>query len=206
MADVSLSADQVGQVVTYVAPGFVALLGYRARFPRPERSPGEALIVSAVLSLPLVAAASLLPGTQRPTQLGYVALLLLGAGVLGYMAAWLRGTARAKRWLAHLFDYRQEPEGSIYAQTLKKLPPRSPVTIELKDGRLVSGTPRNGPERKDDGINELYLTHPEARDGGHWVPVGEGIIIPLSEVASILLADDPTGAPKEPEVGPPRPA
>jgi len=141
VADVALTADQVGQVVTYVAPGFVALLGYRARFPRPDRPPGEVLIVSAVLSLPLVAIASLLPGNQRPTQLGYVALLVLGSGALGYLVAWLRGTEWARSGLARVLDYRQEPEGSIYAQTLKKLPPDSPVTVEFKDGRLVSGTP-----------------------------------------------------------------
>jgi hypothetical protein len=196
VADVALTANEVAQVVTYVAPGFFARLGYRARFPSTDRPAGEVLIISAVLSLPLVALASWLPGAQKPTQLGYVLVLLLGSAVLGYLAAWLRGSRLGKRLLAWLFDYRIQPEGSIYAQTLKKLPPTSPVTVELKDGRRVSGTPRLGPENKDDGINELYLTHPTAlQDGTTWVAVGAGIIVRLDEVANIVLADDATGAP-----------
>ena len=121
-------------------------------------------------------------------------MLLVGSCALGYLAAWARGTRRAKRWLAGTLDYHIQPEGSIYAQTLKKLPADSPVTIEFKDGRLVSGTPRSGPENKEDGINELYLTHPEARDNARWLSVGAGIIVPLDEIANIVLADDPTGA------------
>jgi hypothetical protein len=68
------------------------------------------------------------------------------------------------------------------------------ITVELKDGRKVSGTPRNGPQSKDDGINELYLTHPCALANGQWHPVGAGLIVPLAEVASIVLSEEPTGA------------
>jgi len=197
VADLTLAADQVGQLVTYVAPGFLALLGYRTRFPAPPRPPGETVIIAAAASLPLVALVhAVLPGAQRPTQLAYVAVLLAVSFAIGYGAAMARGHRWGRRLLARA-DHRIQPEGSIYAQTLKHLSPAASILVELEDGRRVSGTPRNGPECKDDGINELYLTHPEALDPafGQWMPAGAGIIIPLAEVSTIVLSEDPTGAP-----------
>lgn len=196
MANFVLDATQVGDVITYVAPGFLAQLGYRARYPAPERSAGQVLIISVVISLPLVALAdALIGGPHKATQLDYVIALIAGSFVLGYLLALARGRRGMKRVLGWM-DYRSEPEGSIYAQTLRHMSPTAPVLIELKDGRRVSGTPRNGPENKDDGINELYLTHPEAEgDGGQWYSVGAGLIVPLAEVSNIVLSEDPTRAP-----------
>jgi hypothetical protein len=102
-------------------------------------------------------------------------------------------------------QYRSPPGGSIYAQTLKHMSAASPITVEFKDGRRLNGTPRSGPEFKDDGINELYLTHPEARtDDGEWVSVGAGVIVPLSEINNIVLSEDPTGAPVATDEEPPQ--
>jgi hypothetical protein len=158
------------------------------------------LIISVVASLPLVALVmALLPGAQKPSQFGYVAVLLVFALVVGYLAALVRGTGAAKDALGWL-GYRIEPEGSIYAQTLRHLPDDAPVLVEFKDGRRITGCPRNGPQHKDDGINELYLVYPQARDDtGELVDIGgEGIIIPLTEVSNIILSVDPTGAPPAP--------
>jgi hypothetical protein len=199
-ADIVLNANAVGDVVTYVAPGFLAYSGYRLRYPDASRAPGEVLIISVVTSLPLVALVmALLPGAQKPSQLGYVALLLVFALVVGYLAALARGTGAAKGALGRL-GYRMEPEGSMYAQTLRHLPSDAAVLVELKDGRRITGCPRNGPQHKDDGINELYIVYPMARDvDGNLVDIGgEGIIVPLSEVSNIVLAVDPTGAPSAP--------
>jgi hypothetical protein len=196
MAGFVLDATQVGEIVTYVAPGFLAQVGYRTRYPAPDRSAGQVLIISVVLSLPLVALAdAVIHGSHGPTRVWYVLALTAGSFVLGYIAALIRGRDRAKLLLAWL-GYRIQPEGTIYAQTLKHLPPAAPVLIELKDGRRLSGTPRNGPESKDDGINELYVTHPEAeREDGEWYSVGAAVIVPLSEISTIVLSEDPTGAP-----------
>lgn len=194
MADVVLDANAVGQVVTYVAPGFLAYLGYRTRYPGADRPAGEVLIISVVISLPLVALVqAALPGAQKPTQLGYVALLLALGGLVGYGASLLRGRRRTKKALAKL-GYRLQPEGTIYAQTLKHMSDDAPVTIELKDGRRISGCPTAGPQTKDDGVNELYLTFPEALDDdGAWQSVGgPAVIVPLAEISSIVLSEDPT--------------
>jgi hypothetical protein len=198
VADVVFDANAVGQVVTYVAPGFLTFLGYRARYPGPDRPAGEVLIISVVISLPLVALlGAVLPGAQHAMQFGYVALLLVSALALGYGASLLRGQHWMKRLLGAL-GYRLEAEGTIYAQTLKHMSPGGSVLVELKDGRRVWGCPRSGPQSKDDGVNELFLVYPEAQDGagGDWVPVGPAAIIPLSEVSHVVLSEEPTGAPR----------
>lgn len=195
MASVVLDASAVAQVITFVAPGFLARLGYRMRYPGPDGLPGEVLIISVVASLPLVAlTGAVLPGAQKATHLGYVALLLAAGLVVGYLAALVRGRPLTKRVL-HWLDYRIEPEGTIYAQTLRHMTDDGAVVVELKDGRRIWGCPRSGPQSKDDGIDELYLTYPKALgEDGEWASVGEGIIIPLSEVSTICLSEDPTGA------------
>lgn len=193
MADFVLDAAQVGDVVTYVAPGFLAQLGYRMRFPAPERSSGQTLIISVVLSLPLVALVdAMIDGSHAATRLVYAITLTLGSFVTGYLLACLRSTNEVKTVLGWL-QYRSPPEGSIYAQTLKHLPAGEPIEIEMKDGRRIYGTPRTGPEFEGDGIHELYVTHPEARvPGGEWQPAGAGVIVPLDEVSNIVLFMDPT--------------
>lgn len=195
-ADFVLEASQVGDVVTYIAPGFLAQLGYRARFPAPERSSGQTLIISVVISLPLVALAdAVIEGSHSATRLFYAVALTAGSFVVGYLLACVRGTKVAKALLAGV-EYRSPPEGSIYAQTLKHLPPAAPILIEMKDGRRISGTPRSGPEFRDDGIDELYLTHPEAQGPDkQWYSVGAGVIVPLREISNIVLSEDPTKVP-----------
>lgn len=196
MANIVLDADAVGQLIAYVAPGFLARLGYRARYPGPDRPAGEVLIISVVVSLPLVAlVTALLPGDHQATQFDYVSLLLALGLVVGYIAALLRGWS----WIKLLFGklgYRIDPEGTIYAQTLKHMSDEGAVVVELKDGRRLWGCPRSGPQNKEDGIAELYLTYPHAQgeDGG-WPSVGAGIIVPLAEVSTIALSEEPTGAP-----------
>ena len=199
MAPVVLDANAVGQVVTYVAPGFLAFLGYRARYPSVNRPAGELLIISVVASLPLVAlVAAMLPGGQDATELGYVSLLLLLGFALGYVVALLRGTARIKGALGRL-GYRIQPEGTIYAQTLQRMSEDAPVTVQLKDGPRFSGCPRNGPQCKDDGINELYLVYVQVQDdAGAWQAVGgPAVIVPFSEIRYIVLSEEPTGAPAD---------
>ena len=193
MAGVVLDADAVAQVITYVAPGFIVRMGYRARYPGPDRGAGEVLIIAVVVSLPLVALVTeLLPGAQRPTQPGYVIVLLLAAAAIGYATALLRGRRRIKRLLAKI-GYRLEPEGTIYAQTLRHMSPEGSVLIELKDGRRVWGCPRSGPQSNSDGIRELYLTYPQSPgEDGEYCPVGAAMIVPISEISNIVLSEDPT--------------
>jgi hypothetical protein len=155
------------------------------------------VVLSVVLSLPLVAlVGAILPGHQEPTQLGYIAALLVPALLLGYAAAWLR----ERDWVRNGFeriDHRVLPTGSIYSRTLARMSPEATVTVELKNGQRFFGNPRIGPQHKDDGISELYLTYAGAQDNdGASVGIGgPSVIVPLSEVRWIVLSEEPTGAP-----------
>ena len=109
------------------------------------------------------------------------------------------GRQRVKDFLGRL-GYRMEPESSIFAQTLYHMSDVGTVLVEFKDGRRITGCPRNGPQYKDDGINELYIVYPEGLDDdGNPVSInGAGVIVPLTEVSNIVLSEDPTGAPEAP--------
>jgi hypothetical protein len=136
-------------LVTYIAPGFVARAAWRARYPAAETPAGETLVVSAVMSLPLVALVqALIPGRQEPEELGYVAALLGVAAVVGYAGAYLRGRRFIRELLA-LVGYQLDPAGSIYSQTLALMGKDESVVLELQDGRRIWGSPRKGPQHKD---------------------------------------------------------
>lgn len=103
MRSVVLDANAVGQLISFVAPGYLARLGYRARYPAPDRPAGEVLIISVVASLPLVALVNaILSGRQKVTQIEYVAALLVLALAVGYGLALARGARPVERLLARL--------------------------------------------------------------------------------------------------------
>lgn len=196
MADPVLSADDVGRVLLYIAPGFFARCAYEARFPQRDHPPLEMLIWSVAASFPLVALANVLADELQIVRavgdLPYVLLLLGTALVVGYLTA----IARTFRWLRTAFGklgLRHQPEGSIYAQTLLAASKHNVVTVEFINGKKLSGTPRAGPSLADEGIEELYLTHPAWKTSDAWekAGAGEGIIVRLQEVRTITLSEDP---------------
>jgi Family of unknown function (DUF6338) len=196
----ALTAEEVGQLVTFIAPGFFARLIYTGRFPRREPQEFALLISSVVFSLPLVAltnAVAPLLGIDdtNVTDLPYVLLLLTLAMLAGYLAATVRGWPRARELLARI-GLVYQPESSIYAQTLLALPEDAVVTVEFNDGRKLSGTPRLGPGLATEDIAELYLTHPSWWDPtrAEWVEsgAGGGVIVPLENVHSVTLDRDST--------------
>jgi hypothetical protein len=103
MADVVLSADDVGHVVQYLAPGFFARVAYEARFPQRERSSLSVLVWSVAASLPLVALgtalANLLGIRTDPTYWLFVVTLLVPSVAAGYIVACLRATGGCARLL-----------------------------------------------------------------------------------------------------------
>lgn len=197
MADI-VSAVEVGRIVSYIAPGFVARAAYAARFARPEASQFATLVSSVVLSLPLVALANgladLVNLDRSVAELGYVALLLSVSVLAGYLYGAARGSAGVRSAM-RMLRLAYQPDASIYAQTLLALPPDAPVTVAFKDGRKLSGTPKLGPGRDTDGVTELYLTHPAWwHESSGWIEKGAGgaVIVPLSEIQTLTLDRDPT--------------
>jgi hypothetical protein len=195
VADV-LTAEEVGRILTYVAPGYFALYAFRAHFPQRNTGQLETLVLTVATSVPLVALANEIADRRDistdPTKLGYVALLLGVSIAVGYVFALLRGWGWIRRQLGHV-GFRYQPEASVYARTLLRLPQKdSYIIVVFKDGRRVAGMPKFGPGRSDDGPRELYLTHPEWRWGpGDWRRDGVGLIVNLDEVHHITLEDAP---------------
>lgn len=203
--DFTLDAAQIATLIAFVAPGLFAMVGYRARYPAPERSAGYVLIISVAFSLPLVAAWNLaIDGSHKPTRLAYALALTAGSFAVGYVVSFIRGLDVTKALLRGV-GYDIEPESSIYAQTLRKIGGKERIEVDLKGGLRVRGFPGNGPAAKDDGINEIYLTRPEARlanSDDDWEEIGAAAIVPLSEVSLIVLAVDPTNKPPKPPPAP----
>jgi hypothetical protein len=198
MADV-LTAEQVGQVLIYVAPGYFARSAYTARFPCPDQPHFNVLVTSVATSLPLVAAAhglgELLDIPAQPTSLGYVALLLGLSMLVGYCFAALREPQWVRKRLAGI-GITSQPEALLTTQVLKPLSDRF-VTVNFKDGRKLSGVPKAGPVLPDDGINEFYLTYPAWWDDeqNDFVETGEdeaAVLVWIDNIHNITVSEDRT--------------
>jgi hypothetical protein len=71
------------------------------------------------------------------------------------------------------------------------LPGDAPVTLELTDGRTLSGTPAAGPSLAEDDVEELVLTHPAWLTKDGWERAGAAVLVPLSTVKTVTFARDP---------------
>jgi hypothetical protein len=198
MAD-ALTAEQVGQVLTYIAPGYFARSAYTARFPQPDQPHFNVLVTSVATSLPLVAAAHGLAGqldiSTSPTHVGYVALLLGLSMVIGYLFAALREPKVVRKMLG-AFGITSQPEALLTTQVLKPLKDRF-VTVDFKDGRKLSGVPKGGPVLPEDGINEFYFTFPAWWDNEkeEFVDAGEdeaAVLVWIDSIHNITVSEDRT--------------
>jgi len=191
MSDV-LTATEVANVLTFVAPGFFALAAYQYEFPRRPRERFEALVVAVATSVPLVALTELIRGwldvERDPLGAGYVGLLLGVSLLAGYVAAQLRGRKTARRLLRKL-GVRREPEDSPFLRAVRGLSdPDAQVTVTFKDGSILAGTPSfwtSDPDRP----RELFLTYSRwfDPDAGTWTDRRDqgGVLVGLDEVWSI---------------------
>jgi len=156
--------DDVGRVLTYVAPGFFARVGYTSVFPQRRPEQFYALVVSIAASVPLVALARAMAEeiglSTRPTAAGF-ALLLVGLGLLsGYSVARVRRAERTRRFMRWL-RLPSAPEATVLERVLLRMPPEAEVTLTFADGRRLAGYPLLGPGFADgDEVRELYLLEP----------------------------------------------
>lgn len=197
MADAPTAVD-VGHIITYIAPGYFANKFYEHRYSRPEKEQFNLFVVSVAASLPLVAATnqicSWLDISTNPTHAAY-ALLLLGLSVVAGVALRI---ARDSDIAIKRFKF--PPRGTVLStRLLRNLPAESSVvTLTLKSGRILSGTPQSGTGDPDSPARELYVNYPawwnDDKEGGPgWTdaPDAGGVIINLEDVESIALGDDP---------------
>jgi len=193
------TAEEIGRIVVFIAPGFVARAAYAARFPREAPEELSMIVSSIVLSLPLVALTKALAwqlglADVSVTDLAYVAVLFTVSALAGYAAAFVRGRTQVRAVLAR-WGLAHQPERSIYAQTMLALPPDAAITVEFTDGRKLSGTPRIGPSGGPGDVEHIFLTNAMWWDSGSqtWVDAGaSNVIVPLDHLHNITLDRDPT--------------
>jgi hypothetical protein len=102
-----ISVQDVANIITLVAPGYFALKTYSIIYAKAEKDFSQVLLLSAVFSLPIVAAYSLLIGVHGiSTDIRY-ALGLMGFSVLtGFVLARVRRMKPVRRLLrARIFWY-----------------------------------------------------------------------------------------------------
>lgn len=160
-----LSAEEVGSLLLYVAPGYFAAATYRHRFPQRPAEQFAILVPAVAASVPLVAVTDWIRGwgwlewERNPLSAKYVALLLGVAVVAGYAAA----AVRDARWLRSALSrigVTQEPEHSVLELVLRSLRnPEAQLTLTMKDGKVVAGTPQSWKSDPEVKLREIYLTH-----------------------------------------------
>jgi hypothetical protein len=194
--DATVTVEDIGNVLVYVAPGFFARIAYNARFPQPDPQEFYATVVSIGASLPIVAIADHFAGgwkwSEKATDVRYVVFLLAIGLVLGYVVAALRGSRLGRSAFREL-GMAYAPEATIYEQTVMKLPLNSEVTVTFKDRRVVSGYPSIGPALIAEGQpRELYLSRPRWWSGTDWLDNDgmQGLIVSLDEVITVALPVD----------------
>jgi hypothetical protein len=196
-----LTAEEVGQVLIFIAPGFFALAAYRYEFPAPPRDRWETLVISLAASVPLVALAEVARGlfgvNRNPLAPQYVGLLLGLSLAAGGGLARLRGSGKVRRALTRL-GFQQEPESLVFLRTVPRMPQSdAQVTVTFKDGTILAGTPRFWSD-PNSPVRELFLTNPAWYDadveneGERWRRRDEGgVLLSLDEVWTIELESDP---------------
>lgn len=204
----SLSATDVANIVTFVAPGVLASAVYRLVYPQPEASQLRTTVTAVALSLPLVAVVQFLwtatgLHAPRPLQLGYLVVLLFASVLAGYAAAVVRGMPRIKAAIGRLSHPTvraprvAEPEATVLELVMGRLEPETWVTVTLlPDSRKLVGKARlwSGPL---DVRQQLYLTYyswwkADVQKFGPEHDCG-GVVLDLDAVVAIELSQDPRG-------------
>lgn len=142
--EVSVTLQDVANIITYIAPGYFAVKTYGIIYCKPDKDTAQLVILSVVYSLPLVAAYNWLfhLGKVSTTRSSY-ALGLVGFSVaIGLVFATVRRFALVRKVakFAHLPD----PDEDFLRVEFGKLAPDQPVTVKLRDsGSFFSGTPQH---------------------------------------------------------------
>jgi hypothetical protein len=200
----------VANLLSYVAPGVVARASYGLVYPQSETGQLRGLVVAVASSLPLVAvlrplAEALGADPARPYGLGYVAVLLGGSLVAGYIWALLRGariTSAALGRLTHptlRAERSIEPQGSVLHRVVDTLPDKpNPtwVTVGLMDGRRLRGTARlwSAPlDTRQQLFLQWYKWRNKDDTGWERQNTNGGVVVDLAQMTFVEVHEDPVG-------------
>lgn len=145
---VAVSLSDIANIVTFIAPGYFAIMIYSIRYAKTERSIPKLIVESIVWSLPLIAITNsiwldlLNKHITAPLDRGYTLLLLAIAALAGFAFSWLRVRPPVS-WIASRLGV-DSPHEDFVGEHFKNLKPGDAVTVRLKSGPAFSGTPSGG--------------------------------------------------------------
>ena len=185
-----VTPQDVGNLLTLVAPGFFAYAAYAYRYPRRALGDLPMLVTSVALSLPIVALArSLAPhlgiGTASGTHLSYAALLVVLALAAGALAGWLRAWGVTQRFLEALGLF-SDPAPDVASKVFSSFQGAGGiVAVTLKDGPKVAGAPLWFTTDPEADRREVFLVKPRV-----WDDTSESWGAPDADGGALVALDD----------------
>lgn len=188
--DVSITVQDVANLVVFVMPGYFAVRLYCMAFSRAEREFYHVLIESVVWSLPIVAIGNglwRLMGHSDPNGVNiWYVLLLLGLSLVGGGFAVLLRRLSVTAWFTRWFGVGSADHDFIRSE-FRRIKLGDLLTVTLHSGEVFSGRPVRGSIYKPGMQREYYFDSVAWYDKatGQWDVRSGGIIINLDEVAYI---------------------
>jgi hypothetical protein len=178
-----ISVQDIANIITLVAPGYFALKTYSIIYAKAEKDFSQIVLLSAVFSLPIVAAYSLLFGLHDvSTDIRYALGLMAFSIVIGFVCARLRRMKPVRRLLRAL-RFPAAEEDFLKLQ-FSKLPKMEGVTVKLKNGEMFFGTPQGASKYHADGERRYFFNNVAwfVKKTKKWEPRPGSIIIALAEI------------------------
>jgi hypothetical protein len=185
-----ITLQDAATIVTYVAPGYIAIQIYAAVYAKSDKEFSKLLVESVVVSFVLVTIANWLwdiftEKTPLITSVRYALVLLALAVLSGVLFAYLRVRWPLKN-LATGAGFNQPSEDFIRSE-FARLKGSDSVTVTLKNGEIFSGTPKRGSTHIKDIPREYYFNNIAWYDKHKhvWDTRPGGLIIALKDIAYI---------------------
>lgn len=187
-----VSLEDVANVATFIAPGYVLLQIYAIKYSKPQRAFGRLFVESIVCSLLIVAVANVVweyvlgQAPASALNFGYALLLFAVAGLLGLGLTYLRVHWPIKG-IAQSWGFGSPDEDFIKLQFARLKPEHSGVTVTLRDGTVFAGTPDRMSRHSDNSHQYYYFTHISSYNpsSGKWSARPGGIIVERSDILHI---------------------
>ena len=144
----AISLQDIANIVTFIVPGYLALMIYSIKYAKTDRNVWNVIIESIAWSLPLIAVNNyiweqfLSKDPVNSLNKEYAIILFVLAIVSGFLAAWLR-EAKPINWVAGHLGV-DSPQEDFIRSHFAKLKPNDAVSVRLKSGAAFSGTPSRG--------------------------------------------------------------
>jgi hypothetical protein len=178
-----ISVQDVANIITLVAPGYFALKTYSIIYNKSGKEFSQVVLLSAIFSLPIVAAYSLVVGIHDvSTDIRYSLGLMAFSVVVGFTFARVRRMKPVRRLLrAMRFP---APEEDFLKLQFSKLSKNEAVLVKLKNGEIFFGTPQGASKYGADGERRYFFNNVGwfVKKTKQWEQKAGSIIISTEEI------------------------